>query len=74
MGRELSPHFPRFLLSPHFPRVLLAALYFVRLVRERERLLRRQVCGHSNAIEQYFHVMLFIMLYKLFLFMFKFVN
>ena len=26
----------------HFPRVLIAALYFVRLVRERERLLRRQ--------------------------------
>ena len=33
----------RFLLLPHFPRVLLAALYFVRLVRERKRLLRRQL-------------------------------
>ena len=37
------PYFPRLLLSPHFPRVLLAALYFVRLVWERERLLSRQV-------------------------------
>ena len=33
----LLPHFPPFLLSPHFPRFLLAALYFVLLVRERER-------------------------------------
>ena len=34
-----------------FPRVLLAALYFVRLVREKERLLRRQEsCRLVNPI------------------------